>query len=57
MRVGESSPLLAETSGKIQVQLGARRGWVVALSKGKEGHQKSRGSAKKRLFPSASQFW
>lgn len=57
MRVGESSPLLAETSGKIQVQLGARRGWVVALSKGKEGHQKSRGSAKKRRFPSASQFW
>lgn len=44
MRVGESSPLLAETSGKIQVQLGARRGWVVALSKGKEGHQKSRGN-------------
>lgn len=49
MRVGESLPLFAEACGKIQVQLGARGGSVVARSKRKEGHQKKWGSETETL--------
>lgn len=51
MRVGESSPLLAEASGKIQVQLGARCKWGSGTFKGERGAPEKWGECEKETLP------
>lgn len=48
MRVGESLPQFAKAYGKIQIQLGARCGWVSGTFKGKRGAPENVGEVRKR---------